>query len=264
MDTFGLGHGREPLHGGLSQGAEVDRLVDGYRGIGVEPGQEEQVFDDAAEALALGADLAQRAPVARAVAGRAQGQPDLGLYDRERGTELMRGIGGELELALARFFHRLRRHEPDGQGAEEHGQDEHGAGDNFSAVRPPPQHAGSRKALACHDPTRARPGRHQPERAPAQARRRRLAGAGPGAQRQRGGTLGERCGIAVGARPPYHDRHVVNVSIGGKRAKGGHAQPSEPGDVAEPVRHPGVDLGHQVPPVGQVEGHGDPDVQHRQ
>ena len=69
VDTFGLGHGREPLHGGLSQGAEVYRLVDGYRGIGVEPGQEEQVFDDAAEALALGADLAQRAPVARAVAG---------------------------------------------------------------------------------------------------------------------------------------------------------------------------------------------------
>ncbi len=101
----GAGYGDKPLRTGVHERGEVNRLVVRSGGIGVEPGQEEQVLHDVAQAFALGADAADSGLIALAFSRRAQGQADLGLYDRERGPQFVGSVCGELELAPASLFY---------------------------------------------------------------------------------------------------------------------------------------------------------------
>ena len=67
VDAPCFGDCGKPLHATLCDGAEVDRLVTRNRRIGVEPGQEQEVFDNAAQPFALRPDPAQGAAIANAV-----------------------------------------------------------------------------------------------------------------------------------------------------------------------------------------------------
>ena len=152
----GAGYGDEPLRAGVDERGEVNRLVVRSGRIGVEPGQEEQVLHDVAEAFALRADAADSGLIALAFSRRAQRQADLGLYDRERGPQLVGSVRGELELAAASLFYGPRRHQPDGQGTQEHGYYKDGAGDQLSPVDDDLDVLGVRQALSTDQPGRAK------------------------------------------------------------------------------------------------------------
>jgi hypothetical protein len=97
--------------------AQVDELGLGRLGLGVEAGEPEQILDDVAHTADLAADPLDSGAELSVVAGK--GQARLRLHDRERGAQLVGGIGGEGELPLAHPLHRAADAAADREGADE-------------------------------------------------------------------------------------------------------------------------------------------------
>ena len=106
---------------------------------GVEAGEPQQVVEQPAHALRLAVDPPEGRPVPGGVAILREREARVRLDDRERRPQLVRGVGGELELALAGRLDRRGDAPADGDRAEEHddeqdrrdeqlGQDERGLG----------------------------------------------------------------------------------------------------------------------------------------
>ena len=89
----------EPVRAGLRQRRQVDRLVAGWRRPGVEPGQPQHVVHQMPQPHALPLDADQGVPVPGGVARGAQRHVGLGADHAQRSTQLVRGVGGELDLA---------------------------------------------------------------------------------------------------------------------------------------------------------------------
>jgi hypothetical protein len=123
--------GTEPVGTGLGERGQVDRLAAGRRGLGVEPGQPQHVLHQLAQPLALALDPAQRVAVLGGLPRGGQGHVGLRPDHAERGAQLVRGVGGELELAAARLLDRGQRAQAHEQQAPEHGEQQERPGDDL-------------------------------------------------------------------------------------------------------------------------------------
>jgi hypothetical protein len=157
--------GAEPVRAHLRQRGQVDGLVAGRRRPGVEPGQPEHVVNQLAQSPALALDPAQRVAVLGRLPRGGQGHVGLRPDHAERGAELVRGVGGELELAAPRLLHRGERPQADHEQAGEHGEQQERAGHDLAVDQ---KLAGVRvagHALARDQPASPVGGQLQPERA---------------------------------------------------------------------------------------------------
>ena len=87
---------------------------------GVEAGEPEEVLEDPPDPLALAVDPLEGAPVGLGHRGRRRGPGCLGLDHRDRRAQLVRGVGAEGELALARPLDRRGDAPPDRDRPQEH------------------------------------------------------------------------------------------------------------------------------------------------
>ena len=92
---------------------------------GVEARQPQQVVEQAAHPLRLAVDALERRPVPLRRAVLRQGQAGVRLDDRQRRAQLVRGVGRELQLALAGGLDRRRDAPADQHGTDEHDQEQH-------------------------------------------------------------------------------------------------------------------------------------------
>ena len=120
----GLGDRPEPIDRLAGHHRQVDRLDVGRPLRGVEPGQPEEVLEHPSHPLGLVVDTLERGPGPGHVALAGEGEARLGLDDRERRPQLVRRVGGEVELAAARCLDRRRDPPADPERAEEHRPEE--------------------------------------------------------------------------------------------------------------------------------------------
>ena len=117
-----LGDRRESLRRLVDHHADLDRLGGGTPLRRVHPREPEQVVDKTPDPPALRAHPLERIAIPGGVAILAQGEARLGLDDGKRSAELVRGVGCELQLALAGELDRGADPATHDQGAEEHQQ----------------------------------------------------------------------------------------------------------------------------------------------
>ena len=216
--------GAEPVGAGLGQRDQVHRLVAGRRRPGVEPGQPQHVVDQLAQPAALALDAGQRVPVLGRLARAGQGHVGFGPDHAERRAQLVRGVGGELQLAAPRLLDRRQRPQAHHQRAEEHGQQQEGPGDDLGVQQQPLGVHVPGPALARDQPVAAVARQLEPER----ARLGEVGGEGePVVRRVRGEQAGRQPGRARavrGDRPgrvdqPQEDRCGVGVHVIGRRGR---------------------------------------------
>ncbi len=135
-----------------------------------------------AETQSLPADPSQCVAVVIDAAASAEAQTDFSFDDAQRCPELVGCVGCELELAAAGQLYRAGRLDPDEQGPEEDGEEEHWAGYQLQG-----DHVGSgvicfSQALSGHDPGPADAPRFQLEVATAEAGRGGLVPRRPGSR----------------------------------------------------------------------------------
>ena len=102
VEVARLGDDAEPVDRLRREHAEVDRLGVRLACGGVEAGEPQQVLEQPAHPLRLRGRSARRRAIPRRVSLLREGEARLGLDHRQRRAQLVRGVGGELELALAR------------------------------------------------------------------------------------------------------------------------------------------------------------------
>ncbi len=240
--------GAEAVGAGLGQDGQVDRLVAGRRRPGVEPGQPQHVVDQLPQPAALGLDPAQRVAVLRGIPGAGQGHVGFGPDHAERRAQLVRGVGGELQLAAAGLLDRRQRAQPHDQCAEEHGQQQHRPGDELGVQQQPRGMRVAGPALARDQPVGPVAGQLEQERAGAahlgregQALARRVRGQQPGGQRGRARAVSrDRAGRAD---PPQEDRRGVGVHVVGGRGRSRRGRAlAEDGRVAGRGGQPGAQV----------------------
>ena len=185
--------GAEPVRAGLGQRAQVDRLLAGRRRPGVEPGQPEHVVHQAPQPLALTLDPGQCVAVLAGLARGGQGHVGLGPDHAQRGAQLVRGVGGELELAAPRLLDRGQRAQADHEQAAEHRQQQERPGDDLAVQQQALGVLVAGHALARDQPAVAVPGQLEPERAERGERRRRTRTRRAGSARMAGARARPGC-----------------------------------------------------------------------
>ena len=116
-----LGDGREPVGRLAGEDPEVDRLAPGLAPAAASNRASQSMSSSSRRIRFVSWSTrpnAARYHAASAVLG--EGQARVGLDDRERRAQLVRGVGGELELAAARRLDRRRDPPADRHRAEEH------------------------------------------------------------------------------------------------------------------------------------------------
>ena len=104
-----LGHRPEPVGATLGDGIDVDELVTGRGGLGVEPSQPQEVVDDVAQALALAVHPLEGVAIRVARRGACSGPGSTSASMTLSGVRSSCGrVGRELELAPAGLFDRAR------------------------------------------------------------------------------------------------------------------------------------------------------------
>ena len=218
--------GAEPVGAGLGQRDQVHRLVAGGRRPGVEPGQPQHVVDQLAQPAALALDAGQRVPVLGRLARAGQGHVGFGPDHAERRAQLVRGVGGELQLAAPRLLDRRQRPQAHHQRTEEHGQQQEGPGDDLGVQQQPLGVRVPGPALARDQPAAAVAGQLEPER----VRLAEVGGEGePVVRRVRGQQAVRQPGRARAVRghragrvdQPQEDRCGVGVHVIGRSRRGG-------------------------------------------
>ncbi len=149
-----LGDGPEPVDRLGGQDGEVDRLGVGRLLRRVEPGEPEEVLDQPAHPLVLDVDLAERGAVPLGVAVLGQGQARVRLDDRQRRPQLVRRVGGELELADAGLLDRRGDPPSDRHGSEEDDDEQDRGDDQLGQQEGRPRLVDRGGRLADHDVAR--------------------------------------------------------------------------------------------------------------
>ncbi len=114
-----LGDDAEPIDRLGREHREIDRLGVRLAGGDIEAGQPQQVVEECAHPPAFAVDPPEGVAVPLAAAFLCQCETRMGLDHRQRRPQLVRRVGGELHLALARLLDRGRDTASDGDGAEE-------------------------------------------------------------------------------------------------------------------------------------------------
>ncbi len=123
-----LGHGAESVGRLGRQDLDVHRLRLGLPTSRIEAGQPEHVVDEAAGSSQLGVDAPEGRTVPDRIPFAGEGERRLGLDDRQGRPQLVRGIGGELDPALAGPLDREGDAPPDSHRPEED-EEQQGAAD---------------------------------------------------------------------------------------------------------------------------------------
>ncbi len=135
-----LGDRSEPVRGLGRQDADVHGLDTRRRSGGIEACQPQHVVEQSPHPLGLVVDPPERGAIPAGLTLLGDGEARVRLDDRQRGSQFVRGVGGEFELSLAGDLDRRRHPPPDRHRAEEHDQqqdrrDEHlGQQDGRSGV----------------------------------------------------------------------------------------------------------------------------------
>jgi hypothetical protein len=182
-------------------------------GLGVEPGQPQQVLDDLAQPLALTLNPAQR-PLVLGRGARA-GQRDVrhAADHAQRRPQLVRRVSGELQLPAAGLLDRAKGLEADGQRAEEHGHQQQRGRRDLAAQQDRLGMPVLGQALACDDPPASGAPGGEPERASPDDRGHRPACAGPQPTGERGGVRAERADVPAGTSQPEEERGIVDIAV---------------------------------------------------
>jgi hypothetical protein len=117
-DVVSPGDPAEPVGTSVGDGHQIDRLVTGRRWFRVEPGQPEQILDQSSQTIALATDPLESVAIAARVTWSTKDQTHLRFDHAERRAQLVRGIGGEFELASTGQFDRARRFYSDDKCAQ--------------------------------------------------------------------------------------------------------------------------------------------------
>ncbi len=143
----------ETVGAALGDRDDVYRLVSRRWGIGIKAREPQQVVDNAPEPVALAVNAFERIPISTCVTPCSEGQTDLGLDDAQWGSELMRCIGREFELATARLFDRTGGLQADQQRSKKHCSNEDRSPDQLRSYHDPLHVLRIGEALGGHKPT---------------------------------------------------------------------------------------------------------------
>ena len=213
----GLGDRPESVDGLGHHHREIDGL-DVRRPLRrVEPGEPEQVLEHPPHPLRLVVDPVERRAVPADVAVLGEGEAGVGLDDRQRRSQLMRGVGGEVELALARGLDRRADPAADRDGTEEDESEQERGDHELGEDDRPARLADGLERLADDDVVVADRPAGESHLDPADRGRRRLGHRGVGGRQD--GVRGLRLDMAVRVDLPQEQRSPAEA-VGRRRLVG--------------------------------------------